>query len=67
MIVETANGIAEARRARIRALEIGPIRQSDAPILIGTPNMGDVNLLGMSFLSRLQSWRVEGSVLILEP
>ena len=30
-------------------------------------NFGDLDVLGMNFLSRLKSWRVEGNVLILEP
>jgi aspartyl protease family protein len=27
----------------------------------------DVNLLGMNFLSSLDSWRVEGNYLVLQP
>jgi aspartyl protease family protein len=29
--------------------------------------LGDTNLLGMNFLSSLESWRVEGRTLVLEP
>jgi aspartyl protease family protein len=29
--------------------------------------LGDINLLGMNFLSSLRGWRIEGDVMILEP
>lgn len=67
VMVETANGTVEARRARIETLAVGPITQSDAAAQIGGASMGETNLLGMSFLSSLKSWRVEGDTLILEP
>jgi aspartyl protease family protein len=67
VMVETANGTVEAQRARIDTLAVGPITQSDAAAQIGSAAMGDTNLLGMSFLSSLKSWRVEGDTLILEP
>jgi aspartyl protease family protein len=66
VVVETANGIAEVQRARVETLAIGPIVQSDAPVHV-SDGLGDTNLLGMSFLSKLKSWRVEGRTLILEP
>lgn len=67
VVIETANGVAEAQRARMGELVVGSIRQKDAAALIGGQGLGDQNLLGMSFLSLLKSWRVEGSILILEP
>ena len=67
VMVETANGTVEAQRARMARLDVGPIAQQDAPALIGGGDMGDTNLLGMSFLSSLKSWRVEGATLVLEP
>jgi aspartyl protease family protein len=66
VIVETANGMVEAHRAQIETLAVGPITQSDAAAQIGGLGMGATNLLGMSFLSTLKSWRVEGDTLILE-
>ena len=33
----------------------------------GTIRFGDIDVLGMNFLSRLKSWRVEGRTLILTP
>lgn len=67
VLVETANGTVEAHRAEIESLILGPITQNYAPAQIGGDGMGDTNLLGMSFLSSLKSWRVEGDTLILEP
>jgi aspartyl protease family protein len=67
VMVETANGTVEVQRARIETLTIGNIVQRDAAVLVGSDGLGDTNLLGMSFLSTLKSWRVEGGTLILEP
>ena len=67
VLVETANGTVELQRARIATLGVGTIVQKDAAVLIGSEGLGDTNLLGMSFLSSLKSWRVEGATLILEP
>lgn len=66
MVLETANGTVEARRARIGKLEIGSINRSDLGATVSA-ELGDTNLLGMNFLSTLRSWRVEGSTLVLEP
>ena len=65
VMVRTANGTVEAQRAEIASLTIGPITQANAPALIGGGEMGDTNLLGMSFLSSLKSWRVEEGQLVL--
>ena len=54
-----------ARTARIERLEIGSIVQANARTTIGD-TLGDTNLLGMSFLAQLKSWRVEGNTLILQ-
>ena len=67
IVVETANGIVELQRAKIDVLAVGSVVQRDANILIGSEGLGDTNLLGMSFLSSLSGWRVEGTTLILEP
>ena len=65
VIVDTANGMAEGRRARMETIELGPIKRTDMSVIV-MPGMSETNLLGMNFLSSLKSWRVEGSVLILE-
>lgn len=66
LVLTTANGPVEARRSNIATLEIGPLRASDLTVVV-SPAFGDVNVLGMNFLSKLKSWRVEGDEMILEP
>lgn len=65
-ILETSNGTIAARRARIATVSIGSLETRDLGAVV-SPNFGNMNLLGMNFLSRLHSWRVEGHVLVLEP
>ncbi len=65
-IIETANGSVAARRGRIATLALGPLRMRDLGVVV-SQNFGDLDVLGMNFLSRLHSWRVEGNVLVLEP
>lgn len=64
--INTANGSVTAWRARARELTVGSIRQADARVIVSKA-FGDTNVLGMNFLSKLKSWRVEGRTLILEP
>lgn len=66
MPVATANGIVTARRARISELRIGPIRRNDLAVITAA-EFGDMNVLGMNFLSSLASWGVEGRTLVLKP
>jgi aspartyl protease family protein len=64
--VDTANGMAMMRRARIAQLKIAGIHRNDIAILV-SDDIEDLNLLGMNVLSSLSSWRVEGRELILTP
>lgn len=66
VIVSTANGNAEMRRARIASLKVGPITRSDFPVLV-SDSLGDTNLIGMNFLETLKGWRVEGNEMVLNP
>jgi aspartyl protease family protein len=66
VMTQTANGMAEARRARVDRLRVGPIARDDFPIHV-SETLGDTNLIGMNFLSTLKGWRVEGRELILNP
>lgn len=63
--LNTANGTVSASRGRVASLVIGPFEQADAPVVVSAA-FGDTTVLGMSFLSRLKGWRVEGRTLILE-
>lgn len=64
--VSTANGTVDARRAQVRHVAVGPLATEDLTVFVAA-NFGELDVLGMNFLSRLKSWRVEGNVLILEP
>ncbi|MES2989140.1 MAG: TIGR02281 family clan AA aspartic protease [Pseudomonadota bacterium] len=66
VMIETANGTVEAGSGNLQKLEIGPLSAEDLDVTI-SDNLGEVDLLGMNFLSRLKSWRVQGDELILEP
>jgi aspartyl protease family protein len=66
VIIETANGSVAAKRGSIQHLMIGPLETEDLGVVV-SENFGDLDVLGMNFLSRLHSWRVENRTLILEP
>lgn len=63
--VETAGGPASAIQASAEKLQVGSIERDDFPVDVN--DRDDMNLLGMNFLSSLDSWRVEGTYLVLEP
>jgi aspartyl protease family protein len=65
-VVSTANGSVTGTSATIAKLKVGGITATDLPTIIA-PEFGDQDVLGMNFLSRLKSWRVEGKTLILTP
>ena len=64
--LRTANGAMPAHLATIDRLAFGNIVARDLDAVIA-PGIGDMNVLGMNFLSRLKSWRVEDGELILVP
>lgn len=66
MILNTANGQIRADTATASELKLGDIVARDLPVVV-SPAFGDTDVLGMNFLSKLKSWRVEGTTLILEP
>ncbi|MBS0479240.1 MAG: TIGR02281 family clan AA aspartic protease [Proteobacteria bacterium] len=66
MIIQTANGAVRATTATAPEIRIGNIVARDLPV-VTSPAFGDMDVIGMNFLSRLKSWRVEGRTLILTP
>lgn len=66
MAMQTANGIVVAKRSSISGLTVGPISTNDLPIVV-SDRFNGVNVLGMNFLQRLKSWRVENNEMVLEP
>jgi aspartyl protease family protein len=65
VMVQTANGPVSAQRAIVAEMDVGPIRAAQLPVIV-SPAFGTVNVLGMNFLGKLKSWRVEDGVMILE-
>lgn len=66
MLLKTANGTIRAQTAGIDELRLGNVVARDVPVVV-SPAFGETDVLGMNFLSRLKSWRVEGRTLILTP
>jgi len=66
VVLRTANGAATAETGRIDELRIGNIVARNLRI-VTAPGLGGLDVLGMNFLSMLESWRVEGRVLVMVP
>jgi aspartyl protease family protein len=63
-MVQTANGVVTVDRGRAESLEVGPIERRDVAVHISDA-FGDMNVIGMNFLSTLSAWGVEGRTLVL--
>jgi aspartyl protease family protein len=63
--VETANGRARVAPVTLDRLAVGNIVERSVPALIAQPGQLRSNLLGMSFLNRLESWEVRGDRLVM--
>ncbi|GAA0295611.1 TIGR02281 family clan AA aspartic protease [Sphingomonas oligophenolica] len=66
VVLNTANGQVAAQTATVDELRLGDITARDLTVVV-SPAFGDTDVLGMNFLSRLKSWRVEDGTLILVP
>ncbi|MGC1466046.1 MAG: TIGR02281 family clan AA aspartic protease [Pseudolabrys sp.] len=63
--VETANGLTRAAPVTLDRLAIGGLTERSVPALVAQAGQLKNNLLGMSFLNRLDSWEVRGDKLRL--
>lgn len=66
VVLRTANGAAAAETGSIDELRVGNIVARNLKV-VTSPGLGNLDVLGMNFLSKLESWRVEGRTLILVP
>ena len=66
MLIQTANGRVSAETTTIGEMRLGNIVARELPAVV-SPAFGETDVLGMNFLSKLKSWRVEGRTLILVP
>jgi aspartyl protease family protein len=63
--VETAGGRTKAARLTLDRLAIGKLVERSVPALVVPHGQMKTNLLGMSFLDRLESWEVHADRLML--
>lgn len=63
-LVRTGNGTIRVSMGVARELEVGTIRRN--AVALHVADGSDLNVLGMSFLSSLDRWGVEGRWLVLE-
>jgi aspartyl protease family protein len=66
VVLRTANGAARARTGSVDELRVGNIVARNLKV-VTSPGLGDMDVIGMNFLSQLDSWRVDGRTLILVP
>lgn len=64
--INTANGPVGAHLATAGEIRFGNVAARGLDVVIA-PTLGDTNVVGMNLLSRLASWRVEGTTMILVP
>ena len=63
--VETAGGHVRAARLTLDRLAVGKLVERSVPALVVPRGQMKTNLLGMSFLNRLESWEVRADRLML--
>src|SRR5258708_3488303 len=63
--VETAGGHTKAARLTLDRLSVGHLVEKSIPALVVPRGQMKTNLLGMSFLDRLESWGVQADKLML--
>ena len=66
VMMRTANGVVPARTGTIDELRLGNVLARDLKVVV-SPGLGNLDVIGMNFLSKLASWRVEGPTLVLVP
>ncbi len=64
--VSTANGVTRAARVMIDTIEVGGVEVDDVDGMVLPEGALRGTLLGMSFLGRLESFRIEDGVLYLK-
>ena len=66
VVLSTANGSAPAKTGTVDELRVGNIVARNLKV-VTSPGLGELDVIGMNFLSKLQSWRVEDRTLVLVP
>jgi aspartyl protease family protein len=63
--VDTANGRMHAAPVTLDRIAVGGLTEREVPALVVQAGGLKSNLLGMTFLNRLESWEVRGNKLLL--
>lgn len=63
-IVQTANGMVTVERGRADTIRVGSIERRNVAVHVSDA-FGDLNVIGMNFLSTLSGWSVEGRTLVM--
>lgn len=66
VIMRTANGTVSAETGTVERLRLGNIEARNLKVVVSSA-LGNVDVLGMNFLSQFASWRVENRTLVLVP
>ena len=66
VMLQTANGLVQARKGTVEQLRVGNVEAKGLKVVV-SPALGNLDVLGMNFLTQLESWRVEGRTLVLTP
>jgi aspartyl protease family protein len=64
-LAQTANGVARVAPVTLDRVRVEDITVRDVPAVVAEKGALATNLLGMSFLSRLKSFQMQGSELVL--
>ena len=65
-IYSTANGLSRGASVKLRNLEIGSYQTGEIYASVNEGEL-DTSLLGMSFLNKMKSYKIEGDKLIIQP
>ena len=63
--LDTASGRTRAARLTLDRLAVGTVVERSVPALVVSRGQAKINLLGMSFLDRLESWEVRADRLTI--
>lgn len=66
VVISTANGQVTAMTGTVKRIAVGGVTMGDLGV-VTSPSFDEMDVLGMNFLSRLATWRVEGKTLVLTP
>ena len=64
--VQTANGVLLYARSRVNSIRIGQVQVRNVDVLVAPKGALNITLMGMSYLKKLKTFKIERGRLILE-